>query len=50
MQLNAYRYVLRDLLFDEEANHFDVTFTTNDERFQSIVDNLNVTFVTLGYY
>lgn len=48
-QLYDYRHVLRDLLFDEVVNHFTVTYTTDVERFQKIVDNLNLTFSNLSF-
>lgn len=50
-QIHAYRWVLRDLLFEEDMNHFTVTYATDDERFQKIVDQLNNTdySVNLAY-
>lgn len=51
VQLHAYRHVLRDLLFDQEVNHFTVTYFTNDDRLQRIVEQLNSTdhFVNLTF-
>lgn len=49
LQLFAYRYILRDLLFDEKDNHFTVTYTTNDDRFKNIVEDLNLTFANLAF-
>lgn len=50
-QLSVYRYVLRDLLFDDDVNHFTVTYKTEVERFKKIVERLNSTddFVNLAY-
>ena len=48
-QLYDYRHILRDLLFNEEVTHFTVQYTTDDERFQNIIDNLNTSFSELAY-
>ena len=48
-QLFDYRHVLRDLLFNEKDNHFTVVYTTDEERFQKITDNLNITFTELSF-
>lgn len=50
-QLSAYRYVLRDLLLDEDVKYFTVTYVTDDERLQKIVEQMNHTedFVNLAY-
>ena len=48
-QLYDYRHILRDLLFNEGITHFTVQYTTDDERFQNIIDNLNTTFSELAY-
>ena len=49
-QLYDYRYVLRDLLYNEEVKQFNVSFTTDDERFQEIADNLDDVFANMAYY
>lgn len=48
-QLYDYRHILRDLLFNEDINHFIVTYITDEERFQEIVVNLNQTFSNLSF-
>ena len=48
-QLFSYQHVLRDLLFDEEDGQFTVTYTTDVERFQPIVENMNVTFSKMAF-
>lgn len=50
-QLQHYRYVLRDLLYNEEVNHFTVTYKTSVKRFQKMVNELNgiSDFVNLSY-
>lgn len=48
-QLYDYRHILRDLLFKEEVTQFTVHYTTDDEQFQSIIDNLNTSFSQLAY-
>jgi hypothetical protein len=50
-QLFNYRLVLRDLLYDEEVNHFTVTYATDDDRFVELAEYLNNTdlFVNLSF-
>lgn len=50
-QLSAYRSVLRDLLIDQDVNHFTVEYWTDEPRFFKIVERLNKTdqFVNLAY-
>ena len=48
-QLYDYRHVLRDLLFDEEIKYFKVSYVTDNEKFQNIVENMNQTFSDLSY-
>ena len=48
-QLYDYRHILRDLLFKEKVTRFTVQYTADDERFQSMVDDLNTSFSELAY-
>lgn len=48
-QLYEYRHVLRDLLFKDKVTRFTVHYTTDDDRFQSIIDNLNTSFTELAF-
>lgn len=50
-QLQLYRYVLRDLLFNAEENHFTVTYKTSVEKYNKLVSSLNriSEFVNLSY-
>ena len=48
-QLYDYRHILRELLFKEKVTRFTVQYTTDDERFQSVIDNLNTSFTELAY-
>ena len=48
-QLFDYRHILRELLFKEKVTRFTVHYTADDERFQSMVDDLNTSFSELAY-
>lgn len=48
-QLFDYSVVLRDLLFNEDVKSFTVTYTTDDERFREIEEDLNKNYSNVAY-